>query len=264
LDGPLPLAGTRVVVTRAAHQAEGLARLLREAGAEVAFLPLLEVVPPADPRPLDRACATLERFAWVVFTSANAVSPVLERRPPPWPQGVQVAAVGEATREALTARGLVVDVVPRDKRAEGLVEELASRLRPGEVVLLPQATDARPALREGLSGRGFAVEATPAYAKQLPGGALGELAALLEAGPLGWVTLTSPSTARRLRELLGGSWAEELPGLRAASIGPVTSQALRALGLEPAAEAAEPSEQALVAAICAVERRRRGERRGSR
>ena len=76
---PRPLAGLRIVITRAAHQSEGLAAAFAAAGARVELLPLLEVVPPADPGPLERAAAEIARFDWLVLTSANAVEALLPR-----------------------------------------------------------------------------------------------------------------------------------------------------------------------------------------
>ena len=114
----LPLAGVRVVVTRAAHQAGSTVRAFEEAGARVELLPLLEVVPPADPEPLDRALARLEDFSWVLFTSTNTVEQVLERLPADAsaavPEGVRIAAVGPSTGDALRERGF--DAGPRGDR----------------------------------------------------------------------------------------------------------------------------------------------------
>jgi len=72
-----PLRGLRVVVTRAEHQAGGLAEAFTAAGATVELLPLLEVIPPADPRPLERAASELALYDWLVFTSSNAVEAFL-------------------------------------------------------------------------------------------------------------------------------------------------------------------------------------------
>ncbi|HKI00503.1 MAG TPA: hypothetical protein VKK31_00850, partial [Thermoanaerobaculia bacterium] len=60
-----PLGGVRVVVTRAEHQAEGLIAAFERAGANVEILPLLEVVPPSDPRALERAATELALYDWI-------------------------------------------------------------------------------------------------------------------------------------------------------------------------------------------------------
>ncbi|HUF78867.1 MAG TPA: uroporphyrinogen-III synthase, partial [Thermoanaerobaculia bacterium] len=160
----LPLAGLRVVVTRAVHQAEGTARAFRLAGAEVELLPLLELTPPADRAPLASALASLADYDWVVFTSANAVERVLGGPRAPevagagaafqrsavrvgsLPSGLRVASVGEATSEALRSLGIEPDLEPDDARAEGVAAVLGPRVAGGARVLLPQAADARPVL----------------------------------------------------------------------------------------------------------------------
>lgn len=261
-----PLAGIRVVVTRAAHQAEATVRAFEAAGAHVRLLPLLELCPPEDPGPLERALAALARddggYDWVVFTSTNAVERVLggPDRPRELPAGLEVASVGGATSDALRERGIEPALEPADARAEGLAAELVLRLAPGARVLLPQAADARPVLAGELAAGGARVERVDAYAKRTPPDARARAAEIFgapsEMGRLGWVTFTSPSIARAFAGLWGDEWPARRRGLLAASIGPVTSAALRELGSPPAAEAAEPADEGLVAAVVAALPRR--------
>ncbi|HME58199.1 MAG TPA: uroporphyrinogen-III synthase, partial [Terracidiphilus sp.] len=67
----LSLAGRRVLVTRAAHQAGKLSEGLRALGAEPVEVPVLEIRPPASFRPLDEALRQLDRYDWLILTSAN-------------------------------------------------------------------------------------------------------------------------------------------------------------------------------------------------
>ena len=75
----LPLAGRRVLVTRAAHQAGKLSEGLRAKGAEPVEVPVLEIFPPEDFEPLDRALRQLDEYDWLILTSANAVRALAER-----------------------------------------------------------------------------------------------------------------------------------------------------------------------------------------
>src|SRR5258708_33078892 len=70
-SGRLPLFGKRIVVTRAREQADALGSLLNALGAGVISLPTIELRPPADSAPLDRAIAQLDAYDWLGFTSAN-------------------------------------------------------------------------------------------------------------------------------------------------------------------------------------------------
>ncbi len=243
-----PLAGVRVVITRAARQAEPTARAFAAAGAAVARLPLLEVAPPRDPAPLAAAARDAAAFDWLIFTSANAVQAFLPRliAPPP-----PLAAVGPATAAALRDAGHEPAVEPRRAHAEGLLEALVPRLAPGARVLLPQADDARPTLAAGLRAAGARVTAPVAYRKRLPAGTAEAAAALFGAAPLGWVTFTSPRTVRCFAELFADTWASRRDSLRAISIGPITSGELRRRGVARLAEARRPTPQEMVLAMVA-------------
>jgi uroporphyrinogen-III synthase len=244
-----PLTHLRVVVTRAGHQSETLATAFGRAGARVELLPLLEVVPPADPGPLERAVTDLRRYDWAVFTSANAVEaflPLAGILPPE----LKIAAVGPATAGALRARGLEPHLTAGRADAEGLAADLAPRVA-GRRVLLPQAADARPDLLAGLTAAGAEAVAVVAYDKRLPPEAAGRAAELFSAHPLGWVTFTSPRIVRHFAGLFGAGWERRRGELRAVSIGPVTSAELRRQGVEPV-EAARPGEAEMVAAVVAA------------
>lgn len=252
--GRLPLAGVRVVVTRADRQAGGLAAALAAAGATVEPLPLLEVVPPAEPAPLARAAAELPLYDWVIFTSANAAHALLPRAPAALPPRLRTAAVGAATAAALRGLGVEPTLVAAaaDESAGGLLRLLLPYLDCGQRVLLPQAADALPTLRDGLRAAGIAAVAVAAYDKRLPAAARQRAAELFAGQPIGWVTFTSPSIVRRFAGLFGDDWASRRAELRAASIGPVTSAELRRQGVEPAAEAARPGDTDLAAAVAAA------------
>jgi uroporphyrinogen-III synthase len=120
-------------------------------------------------------------------------------------------------------------------------------------VLLPLAADARPELAAGLAAAGARVTVVVAYDKRPTAAAGSRTAQLFPPGAaLGWVTFTSPRLARAFAEVVAaaaGPWEERRPTLLAASIGPTTSAELRRLGAPPAAEAAIPADEALVAAV---------------
>lgn len=247
------LDDTRVVITRAAHQARNLQHLFEDEGARVELLPLLEILEPIDTRPLERAATELALFEWVVFTSANAVEALVEAAGGCLPERLRVAAVGAATARALRSFDIEVELVPQVGRAEGLVAELGPRVARRQRVLLPQAADARPTLDEGLRAAGAEVVRIHAYRKRVPPETPQRVERLFGAeGGWGWVTFTSPSTVRHLADALSARWSEAPGRLLAASIGPVTTEALKARGIEPAAIAASPTDASLVAAVVAA------------
>ncbi len=239
----------RVVVTRAAHQSAGLTAAFEAAGATVEHLPLLEVIPPADPRPLERAATELALYDWLVFTSSNAVDAFLPLTGGALPPRLRVAVVGPATAEALRAYGLEPHLTATRAEAEGLLADLAPLVDRSRRVLLPQAADAQPTLSEGLSRAGAEAVAVVAYDKGMPPEAHEQAARLFAEAPIGWVTFTSPRIVRHFVELFGEGWERRRPELRAASIGPVTTAELRRQGVERIAEAPTPGEEGLVEAV---------------
>src|SRR3954447_18348980 len=117
------LDGLRIVVTRAAHQAEELAVPLRERGAQVLLLPVIGIAPPTDSHALEQAAAHADQFDWIVFTSAEAISAfvaALGQRPAQW--RARVATVGAATRAFAESAGFTVTLTPEQYIAKALVE----------------------------------------------------------------------------------------------------------------------------------------------
>ncbi len=251
MSGP-PLAGLRVVVTRARHQAAGLAAELEAAGAEAVLLPLIEVVEPEATRPLVEAAAGVGEFDWLVFTSANAVTAFLPRLAGPLPARLRIAVVGPATAKAVRTHGEDPDLEAAKSDAEGLATEMGSRLQGHERVLVPRADDARPALVDGLRTLGYDVTAVDAYRKRLPPEAVGEAHALFDDHELGWVTFTSPRIVRHFARLFGVDWKARRGELAAASIGSVTTRELRRQGVERIVEAKKPSSDEMVRALVAA------------
>jgi len=257
---PGPLSGRTVLVTRAPEQAGELLQLLRDAGAEALAVPTVAFFPPIDPQPLQQALADLAAYAWVAFTSANAVHAVLERLseiagadgPGLALASVRLAAVGPKTAEAMTLWGLKAHMVAAKGNAESLADGLARVCRPGERVLYPRAERVSDDLAGRLQARQVTVDDPIAYRTVPPAADAFGAAARLKEGTIHWVTAMSGSALRHLRALLPES--EWIRSARIASIGPRTSAEARALGLSVHAEAAEPSAEALVEAIISVER----------
>src|SRR5260370_42412246 len=127
-----PLAGKRVVVTRAAEQSQSLVEALRNAGAEPVLLPLLAFAPPDDPAQLDACLKNGAQFDWVFFTSQNALRAVqrrcaiLELSLATVFDGVKIAAVGPPTAEAVTDAVLPVSFIFNIHNRVSLPEEPAS------------------------------------------------------------------------------------------------------------------------------------------
>ena len=249
----LPLAGKRVLVTRALHQAGKLSEGLRALGAVPVEVPVLEIRPPASFEPLDETLRQLDSYDGLMRTRANPVRALGERatalgvRLAP-AASLKVAAVGGATAEAARKAGLPVALFPESYVAESLLQGLSDQIA-GKRVLLARAAIARDVIPDALRGAGAEVDVVDAYRNVLPAAAIQQLRLALAEG-IDAATFTSSSSALHLAEAAraaGVDWP--FAGVPAVSIGPITSQTLRVLGWEPAAEAKTFDIPGLVAAV---------------
>jgi uroporphyrinogen III methyltransferase/synthase len=243
-----PLFGRRVVVTRARAQASTLVDRLRALGAETVELPTIEIADPADGGDALRAAAgRLATYAWVVFTSTNAVDRLFRNLGDARAFGAaQVAAVGPGTAAALAARGVVADLTPDTAVAEALVDAFPPGAPgAGGRVLLPQAAAARAVLAEGLAARGWDVDVVEAYRTVAARPTPDAVAAAPKADA---IAFTSSSTVTSWLDLVG---PDAVPPV-VACIGPVTAATAAAHGVAVTVVAAEHTVDGLVAALVAA------------
>lgn len=256
----LPLANRRILITRAKGQASALATRLEALGATPILIPTIEIAPPSSYCAMDAALASIRSFDWVIFTSANAVQSFVDRARllKLDPQGKRVAAIGAATARAVVEAGMSVDLIPPQAVAESLAEALLPHA-PDSSMLLIRAADGRAVLPETLSGAGAAVTIAEAYRNVIPTESIAELRTLFATSPPDAITFTSGSTAHNLVALLEAAAVRIPDGVVLASIGPITSQAMRDLGIEPTIEATEATIPALVEALCIASSSRRSQ-----
>jgi uroporphyrinogen III methyltransferase/synthase len=249
----LPLFGRRVVVTRARGQADALVAQLSALGAEAIELPTIEIRPPTDPSWIDSAISNINGFDWIIFTSANGVKHFVERLDASrrdWRDlRAKVCAIGPATRAAIEALHLKVDLMGKEYVAESLVAAFSEHDIKGASILLPRAAVARDVIPFELTKRGAHITPVEAYRTVAPEG-LAERVHEVFGGARrpDYVTFTSSST---VQNLIAAAGPETLDGVKAVSIGPITSRTARELGVEPAIEASEYTTAGLVAALLA-------------
>ncbi len=249
--GSKPLAGKRILVTRARHQASQLAAELELLGAETLVIPAIEIMPTESYDPLDRALQGIMHFEWIIFTSANAVRVFGERMrllgtPAASLEKLKIAAIGPATARAIQELGLETCAMPERYVAESLVDSLGVGVA-GCRVLLVRAKIARDVIPVALCSLGATVDIAEAYQNVVPVESVAALQRAFVQPDLAphAVTFTSSSSARNFFTLMDEA-AMALPrSMVLASIGPITSATLRELGCEPQCEA----EQATVAGL---------------
>lgn len=253
-DG-IDLRGLRIVVTRPRAQAGPLIDLLRQRGADVVPLPAIRVEAVRDTRALDGALREAQRgqFAWIVFSSANAVAVVARRLEalgiaPRTLSHVKIASIGAATAAAAARAGLHTSVLPDSATAAALAKAVCSSATIGDRVLYPRSAIARGELERTLRAAGLEVVALDVYETLAEQDI--DVAALdrVRGGDVDVVTFSSPSSVRGLLDLLGPDRIV-LDRLAIVCTGPVTAEAASEAGLPVAAVSDEPGPRGIAVAI---------------
>jgi uroporphyrinogen III methyltransferase/synthase len=163
---------------------------------------------------------------------------------------IKTAAIGPATADRLKTWGLKSDIIPESYRAESVVEAFTAMPVKGSKVLLPRAMEARSVLPVELTRMGALVNEATAYETRQAENSAAELIARLTEGTIDMVTFTSSSTVKNFHRLLPPDRAARLmDGISIASIGPITSQTARDLGLRVTIEAETYTIPGLIQAI---------------
>ncbi len=229
-----PLFSKRVLVTRPKEQAEHFVRLLESEGARTITYPTIEIKAPASFRVLDRAIKNIRKYDWILFTSVNGVSWFLERLRVKGKDlrelyGIKIAAIGEKTAESLERSGIGVEIVPRDFRAEGLIDIFSGMDVEGSKFLIPRAKTARSILPDTLRRMGALVDVAPAYETVPPQSQdIKSIKKIIKDGDIDVLTFTSSSTARNFFDQVGKIPKDTV----IACIGPITAGTVRELGYD--------------------------------
>ena len=231
-----PLAGRRIVVTRARAQAGVLAQRMNDLGGVVIECPTIEIQPPGDYLAFDRALARLDSYDWVIFTSVNSVEPFLARLDHVGKHVAQlaqlkVAAIGSETAKRLDGAGISVAVIPQRYQAEGILDSLSAAEMNSKNVLIPRAAKARNVLPETLRKWGANVDVVEAYRTARPNINIAALRQRFQHGGVDIVTFTSSSTVSNFVELFAAADIASIVGDAAvACIGPITAKTVEDLG----------------------------------
>ena len=251
-----PLAGKRVVVTRAPDQADELICSLERLGAKVTLLPMVSFAPPEDWTKLDEQLRRLDWYDAIVFLSRNAVKYIFDRCAQ---LGIKcemlessnrlIGAVGRATAKALVEREIKVSFVSQDGTGEALARELGESLA-GCRVLLPRSDRGDERVPQALRNAGADVTEVVAYRTITPAALDRSAVATVLRGDVDSIIFASPSAFQNFRSLVGEAETQKLSDrTEFVAIGPSTARAMRESHAVVAIQADEPSVEGLVRAL---------------
>jgi len=251
-----PLAGKRIVVTRAPDQAGELIRSLESLGAKVILLPLVSFAPPEEWTKLDEQLRRLDWFDAILFLSKNAVKYIFDRSAQ---LGIKcevlgssnrfIGAMGRATAKTLAEKGIKVNFVSESGTGEALARELGESLA-GRRVLLPRSDRGDERVPQVLRSAGADVTEVVAYRTTTPAALDRSALASVLRGDVDSIIFASPSAFQNFRFLVGEAEAQNLSNrMEFVAIGPSTARAIHESHAVVAIQADEPSVEGLARAL---------------
>jgi uroporphyrinogen-III synthase len=250
----MSLEGKTILITRAEHQANELAGLVKRKGGAVISFPTIQIKPPVAWNECDQACAQIDTYHGLIFTSTNGVEYFIKRY-----LFLQLSigalkqktvyAVGDKTRQALKRHGIEVSIIPDKFTSGDLAKVLREELVSGKRFLFPHGNLGKHTLIDHIIANKGEVKAVVVYLTQKTERRnVEQIRQLLRRGSIDVVTFTSPSTAKNFFDLLPDFIALQKE-VKLAVIGPVTASAVEKLGFTPDIKAEESTIESMVEAI---------------
>ena len=226
------LAGRGVVVTRPAHQARELARLIEDAGGKAILFPAIEIRDVEDIGTFMRLVDRLEDFDLAVFISPNAIERAMRliRSRRELPPALKIAAIGGGSVRALERQGVTGVIAPQGRYdSEALLErgEIAGVKR----VVIFRGEGGREHLGDALTARGASVEYAECYRRALPALDPAPLLRTWAGGGVHAVTATSSEGLRNFAGMIGAAAREQLQLTPVFVPHPRIAEAARELGI---------------------------------
>jgi uroporphyrinogen-III synthase len=249
------LNGARVLVTRPAHQAENLSRLIQERGGEAIRFPVLDIVARDNIDEVRHAFKNLDKFQWVVFISPNAVNFALKANNGKIDRlkAARFAAVGRATAQALEAAGLAVDVVPeKGYTSEALLAMPQMQQVKGQSCLIVRGEGGREELANTLRGRGAKVQYLEVYKRTIPSIDNSQVVQLLAQHRLDVITITSGEALQNLLIMLGEKNHQLLLPIPMVVVSDRIGQLAAGMGFKRIAVTENPADTAILETVTIV------------
>lgn len=207
------LSDVTVVVTRPLHQAEALCQSIEDLGATALRFPVIEIRPSENLDSLKTQLNQLDNFQLAIFVSANAVFSAMQilENQHGWPNGLAIAAVGQATAKAVAANGLIVShISPEPFNSEALLSLSELQSMHGQRVIIFRGNGGRELLAKTLRERGAEVEYAECYQRVMPETNTSDLFRLWDEGHSMPIVVTSNEGLKNLHSMIGQNHQQAL------------------------------------------------------
>ena len=228
--GHKPLSGKSVLVTGTTSMVDRLSPILKEEGAEAISFSLIRTERMRLPE-LDDALKKIDKYNWIVFTSANGVECFFEemqeiRMDVRKLAHIRFAVIGDGTRKALESHGIFCDFIPTAYSSQDMAAAMIPHIEKDENVLLLRAEEANRVLPDALEEAGISHTCISLYHTVTDERKADELNRLIKM--VDYVTFASSSAVRAFVSMVDN--LDEVKG-KYISIGPVTTKTAEENGL---------------------------------
>ena len=228
--GHKPLSGKSVLVTGTTSMVDRLSPILKEEGAEAISFSLIRTERMRLPE-LDLALKEIDKYKWIVFTSANGVECFFEemqeiRKDIRDLAHIRFAVIGDGTRKALEDHGIFCDFIPTAYSSKDMAEAMIPHIGKDESVLLLRAEEANRVLPDALEEAGISHTCISLYHTVKDERKAEELNRLIKM--VDYVTFASSSAVRAFVSMVDN--LDDVKG-KYISIGPVTTKTAEENGL---------------------------------
>jgi len=255
------LFGKSIVMTRDAAGNEDFAPKIVSRGGHPVPFATIRIHPLTDSNEFLRALANFSRYDWIVFTSRNGVASFFEAlrvlgKDARAFGSSKIAAIGSQTAAKLADFGITADFVPEVFTGRELGNQLirSANVR-GKKILLLRSLLASSELVELLAGAGAEVDNVAIYTATTEKSDSSPLVEAINEGSINWLTFASPSSVDGFFEQIDVDLIHS-SDIKVASIGPVTSERLKQLGVTADVTAKEHTLDGLLDAIEECEKSR--------
>lgn len=230
----MELSGRRILITRPRHLISGMAKRLREKGAEVLEVPAVSIVPRKDTESFQNALERLSEYTVLAFTSPSGVQVFFQRLKLAGMDirklsHLKVAAIGKGTARELEERGIFVDYMPKVFDAVSLGKLLCQNCSAKDIIFLPRAANGNPELVKEAVKSGAKVVELPIYDTVYEKENVINLTQEIKQGAIDYAVFTSASTVKSFTELVEPCVYDKV---QAVCIGRKTEEAAKSYGMQ--------------------------------
>lgn len=163
-----PLLGLSILVTRPAHQAQPLCKLIENYGGTAHLFPTITIKAPHDHNTFTQIVRQIDSFDIAIFVSQNAVNATL----PLWPRqstsSLAIIAIGPGTQATLQKNNFQVNCIPTHFSSEGLLALPELQTVNNKSIVIFSGENTRPFLKGELQQRGATVTQAIGYRRECP------------------------------------------------------------------------------------------------